>query len=160
MDFHRYMAWGETGCSGTVQNSSAKSAYHCDDPIQKVRHVFQNCIEDWASEFAQKFPGLRATTEFSLGTNEDAFAACRNAGVLKQMLTEQVSMMRRHNIEPFFWTWRMPYGPNFEPGWSFSNHVGLEGPASRHHQCIAPKASLGNRRAAKTSSDTTRQVVI
>eukprot|EP00971_Amphidinium_carterae_P257058 5103264-Amphidinium_carterae.1 len=34
-----------------------------------------------AKHFADTYPGLRATTEFSLGTNQDAWHACNDLSV-------------------------------------------------------------------------------
>jgi hypothetical protein len=57
-----------------------------------------------------------------------AVLACNDPSVLNAFLEEQVSAMKAANIESFFWTWRMPYGPVFEPGWSLKHLSGLEEP--------------------------------
>jgi len=45
-------------------------------------------------------------------------------------------------IQPFFWTWKMPFGPNFEAGWSLKYLLGLED--SKLGQQCDPKSSNEN----------------
>ena len=42
---------------------------------------------------------------------------------------------RSDEIEPFFWTWKMPFGPNFEAGWSLKYVLGLEKDPDRALAC-------------------------
>jgi len=83
--------------------------------------MLHTCIEDDMAKFGRKVDGLKACSEFSLGTFEDAVLACRGRDILGMYLQEQLNVFHRYKIEGFFWTWRMPYGPNFESAWSYEH---------------------------------------
>ena len=71
MDIHNYLAWGGDYCEGRLANVSG-GGYKCDDSLNKIRAVLQDCLLPWATQFAEKYPGLRSCTEFSLGTSQDS----------------------------------------------------------------------------------------
>eukprot|EP00448_Togula_jolla_P037734 CAMPEP_0170633464 /NCGR_PEP_ID=MMETSP0224-20130122/36006_1 /TAXON_ID=285029 /ORGANISM="Togula jolla, Strain CCCM 725" /LENGTH=600 /DNA_ID=CAMNT_0010962507 /DNA_START=50 /DNA_END=1852 /DNA_ORIENTATION=+ len=132
---HYYTAWNNA-CNGLIQSPKvAGGGYQCDESTDRIRGMLRDCIFSFAGEFNQLFPSpdLRAVTEWSLGTNPDANMACTNADVLRVLFEANVNAFAiLHEeglglIEPFFWTWRMPYGPKFQPGWSLKFFSGLAG---------------------------------
>lgn len=123
MDRHWYTAWSGKACSGRTVPGGG---YYCDQPLGKVREVLRSCAGQWAADFEAHFKGLRAVTEFSLGTYDQALFACTDPAVTQAFLEEQVRAFDQHRIDAFFWTWRMPYGRAFEPGWSLKHILGLE----------------------------------
>jgi len=138
MDLHHYLAW--TGsCKGESDPGTPRDGYRCEDALVDIRNILSGCIAPWAKHFADTYPGLRATTEFSLGTNQDALHACNDLTVLSAFFTLQLGSFASNTIEPFYWTWRMPYGPKFEAGWSFKQFSGLEGEVFSEKMCQAPK---------------------
>eukprot|EP00403_Amphidinium_massartii_P046578 CAMPEP_0178464560 /NCGR_PEP_ID=MMETSP0689_2-20121128/50904_1 /TAXON_ID=160604 /ORGANISM="Amphidinium massartii, Strain CS-259" /LENGTH=512 /DNA_ID=CAMNT_0020091463 /DNA_START=56 /DNA_END=1594 /DNA_ORIENTATION=+ len=124
MDLHHYLAW-TSECKGVVAETSL-GGYKCSDAMSTIQSTLQSCLAPWAKHFAETYSGLRASTEFSIGTNQDAWDACADTEVTGAFLTHQLGALRTNHIEPFFWTWRMPYGPRFEAGWSFKRFAGLE----------------------------------
>eukprot|EP00811_Abedinium_folium_P011315 NODE_2046_length_2306_cov_9.444240.p1 GENE.NODE_2046_length_2306_cov_9.444240~~NODE_2046_length_2306_cov_9.444240.p1 ORF type:complete len:488 (-),score=148.61 NODE_2046_length_2306_cov_9.444240:337-1800(-) len=136
MDRHMLLAWSST-CDG---RTGSGGGYRCDDDVAKVRTVLRRCAESWASSFARDFEGKRACAAFSLGTYRDTLEACNSSAVLDAFLEEQLAALSAHNIEPYFWTWRMPYAPTFEAGWSLAHHLGVES-ASPASMCVAPTVS-------------------
>jgi len=134
MDRHWYSAWGGGGSSGRTVPGGR---YLCNQPHNEIRAALRQVLSGWGSSFAQKFPGLRATSEFSLGTYDQAWAACKDRETLDVFMQEQLRSFEANSIEPFFWTWRMPYGPAFEPGWSLKHHANLESPSLP--LCLAPQ---------------------
>jgi len=124
LDIHWYSAWSGSICSGRA--IAKNDRYLCDQPIEDVRAIFRGCVEEAAERLGRGTDGLKACSEFSLGTFEDAVLACDDDDILHMLLEEQVDVMQRHNIEGFFWTWRMPYGPVFERAWSLKYIAGLE----------------------------------
>jgi hypothetical protein len=136
MDHHWYSAWSDAQCSGRTISGGA---YYCDqspEHIREVLHSSEGCMGPWARKFADNFPGLKAISEFSIGTFHEAKHACTDKSSQNVFLDEQVKMWNSHGIEPFFWTWRMPYGPLFEPGWSLKYITGKENPF--HLPCNRP----------------------
>jgi len=133
-DIHWYSAWAGEGGSGRLVEGGA---YFCDEPIEEIRPKLQDQISGFTDKFAKNFPGLRACSEFSLGTYDQALQACTDSANQELFLDEQVTNMNKHGIEAFFWTWRMPYGTAFEPGWSLKFALGKE---NAHHEfpCLAP----------------------
>jgi len=117
-DIHWYTAWGGPKCSGRTVPGGR---YLCSQPVEEVRPMLHTCIEDDMAKFGRKVDGLKACSEFSLGTFEDAVLACRGRDILGMYLQEQLNVFHRYKIEGFFWTWRMPYGPNFESAWSYEH---------------------------------------
>mmetsp|Transcript_54745 Transcript_54745/g.143005 ORF Transcript_54745/g.143005 Transcript_54745/m.143005 type:complete len:185 (+) Transcript_54745:2-556(+) len=120
-DIHWYTAWG--GCSGRTVPGGG---YLCSQPVEEVRPFLQNCIEKDMAKFKRKVDGLKSCSEFSLSTFEDPTMACKDKGMLNMFLEEQLASFKQYRIQGFFWTWRMPYGSNFENGWSFKHITGLE----------------------------------
>lgn len=121
---HFYTAWGPT--QGLITQGGG---YQCDEPLYWIRGKLADTIYSFAGDFAEKFDGLRAVTEFSLGTSADADLACTSSDVLRIVFEENVKayliLDNTFKIEPFFWTWRMPYGPKFQPGWSLKYFSGM-----------------------------------
>jgi len=121
-DVHFYDAWTPK-CSGRVNPGGG---YVCSQPIEEIRSLVHSCHEDYLSLFAKKIDGLKASTEFSVATFEDPVLACRDERLLHMYLDEQVNIFKRFQVEAFFWSWRMPYGRNFESAWSLKHLAGLE----------------------------------
>jgi len=136
-DIHWYSAWSGEEASGRLVEGGA---YFCDDPIGEIRPKLQKAIGEFADDFVQHFPGLRSCSEFSLGTYEQALGACTDSANQELFLNEQVTIMNKNGIEPFFWTWRMPYGSAFEPGWSLKHVLGKEN-THLEFPCLAPTKS-------------------
>lgn len=123
LDRHWYVAWSNGGCDG---RTNAGGAFNCDDNLETIRAKLRGCINGFTKDFAAKYPGKKATSEFSIGTFEDARFACNDKSVGEVFLEEQLAAFAAADIEPFFWTWRMPHGKVFEPGWSLKHIAGLE----------------------------------
>jgi hypothetical protein len=120
-DIHWYTAWG--GCSG---RTAPGGGYLCSQAVEEIQPFLHKCIERDMAKFKRKVDGLKSCSEFSLSTFEDPTMACNGKGVLSMFLKEQLSSFSDYGIQGFFWTWRMPYGSNFENGWSFKHIAGLE----------------------------------
>mmetsp|Transcript_8154 Transcript_8154/g.23941 ORF Transcript_8154/g.23941 Transcript_8154/m.23941 type:complete len:538 (+) Transcript_8154:69-1682(+) len=125
IDVHWYAAWDAGRCDG---RTSPGGGYHCGQPVDHVRGIMHGCVERFAGGFLSHFDGNKACSEMSVGTYEHAQCACRDGGLLHAFLEEQVKTMGHFGIEPFFWTWRMPFGQAFEPGWSLKHLAGMENP--------------------------------
>eukprot|EP00933_Yihiella_yeosuensis_P077991 TRINITY_DN8906_c1_g1_i1.p1 TRINITY_DN8906_c1_g1~~TRINITY_DN8906_c1_g1_i1.p1 ORF type:complete len:295 (-),score=59.49 TRINITY_DN8906_c1_g1_i1:142-1026(-) len=134
MDRHFYTAWSGETCSG---RTIAGGKYFCDDPLDEIRKTVSKCTEKPMEDFAKNFDGLRAITEFSAGTHDQALSACSDLAVNRAYMEEQVKAFNRNHIQSFFWTWRMPYGTTFEPGWSLKYIMGMEN-SKNTFQCLAP----------------------
>lgn len=130
-DIHFYDAWTPK-CSGRI---SKGGGYLCSQPVEEIRSIIKSCHEDYMSMFAKKIHGLKACTEFSVATFEDPTQACNNEGLLRMYLEEQVKIFKRFGIESFFWSWRMPYGRNFQRAWSLKHLAGLEAPPDKSLRC-------------------------
>jgi len=116
MDIHWYTAWSPQ-CNGRVVSGGG---YFCDDPINKIQDLLESCANGFLTQFTTKIDGLKACSEFSVGTFEDAVVACNDMDVLHMFLAKQVELFERHGVEAFFWTWRMPYGSTFQACVTFS----------------------------------------
>lgn len=123
IDLHWYTAWSGDTCSGRVVSGGG---YFCDEPIEHIRERLRGCVDYFGRAFSTYTNGLKACSEFSLGTFEDAVLACNDEELLRMFLDEQVRAFRIHDITAFFWTWRMPYGPTFQRGWSLKHIAGFE----------------------------------
>lgn len=133
-DIHWYTAWSGSTCSGRTVPGGR---YFCDEPLDVIRNTVRQCASSWARNFEFNFPGLRAISEFSLGTYHEAMFACTDPATQRVVLQEQLLATQQHGIEHFFWTWRMPYGPAFEPGWSLKRILGRE-VAVNPFPCVPP----------------------
>jgi len=131
-DQHWYTAWDKGGCD---MRTSEDGGLTCDAPLDKIQQKMKGCVESFSKGFTDQFgsTALKAITEFSVGTTEEARMACNDRAVLKTFLQEQLVAFDQAGLQPFFWTWRMPFGPVFEPGWSLRWIAGLEEP----HQAMA-----------------------
>lgn len=138
MDHHWYSAWSGAECSGRRPGIEG-GAYSCDAPEDEIKAVLlgENCLRPWAEDFHKAFPHLKAISEFSIGTFHEADKACQNKQAQDLFLDLQVKTWNEFGIEPFFWTWRVPYGPVFEPGWSLKYILELED-KSQNHPCELP----------------------
>mmetsp|Transcript_3482 Transcript_3482/g.8753 ORF Transcript_3482/g.8753 Transcript_3482/m.8753 type:complete len:536 (-) Transcript_3482:254-1861(-) len=125
-DIHWYVAWGNHPCSGRIEPGAG---YLCSQPADEIRPLLNDCIHSAMALFAKKVDGLKACGEFSAATFEDPTRAC-HGNTLKVFLEEQLRAFEDFEIEGFFWTWRMPYGKNFENAWSYSKIAGVETAAS------------------------------
>merc|ERR1711972_211131 len=141
-DIHHYMAW-DNSCCGTEPKGTC--AYACSD--DGAASTVEGCAQKAPGEFPA-WP-RKAATEFSMGTYNEILDSCRTqSNVLDTMLTSQVTSYIESGVQSFFWTWRMPCGPNFESEWSLKYHLGLETPSSDASLCREPKkkAKLGTPR--------------
>merc|ERR1712217_860665 len=124
MDQHNYFAWGGTTNSG---RTSSGGRYFCDDALDDIKQILRSEANKWADALRSSYPDSNlAITEFSVGTYDQAMEACTDPLVIRAFMTEQVESFQKNNIESYFWTWRMPYGPAFEPGWSLKYVLGKE----------------------------------
>lgn len=134
-DYHFYTAWSGRSCDG---RTATGGGFYCDQPLDEIRTLLRGCVKPVAQDMYQKFGnGLKAMTEFSIGTFSDAVLACNDQKVLRVFLEEQLNAFNSVGIEPFFWTWRMPFGPTFENGWSLRYISGLE-KTRNPHPCLQP----------------------
>jgi len=125
-DVHWYSAWSPH-CKGVITGGEG---YRCSDDMGSLRRTMRHCARDsYAATFQSRYPtGLRANTEFSVGTNEYVLEACSDVDVTGAFMQEQLRAFNDFGIESFFWTWRMPYGRNFESGWSLKRLARREVP--------------------------------
>jgi len=133
IDMHWYSAWGGASCSG---RTSSGGAYLCNGSISEIQQIQHSCISEFTNTFKQHFLGLKATSEFSIGTFDKATEACTAKNVLDSFLDVQVQAFEAAQIESYFWTWKMPYGRTFEPGWSLKFATGLED--TERSPCLQP----------------------
>lgn len=153
MDKHFYTAWGGGYSSGRV---SDWGKYHCDDDIDDIKAALKKIMHDFAEGFKNDFPdSLRATSEFSVGTYDLAIEACKDPQVIQTFLDEQVQAYEDHDIEAYFWTWRMPYGPSFEPGWSLKYVLGLESERPNPLACLDPVPTTPSPPSNRSNTTTT-----
>jgi len=127
MDRHHYNAWAGPWCSGRTVGGGA---YFCDQPMEEINKTMRACTDDFTGEFNKYFTGLKAISEFSIGTYDQAQLACTDHQTQMMFLQDQVRAYSANGIEAFFWTWRMPYGQTFAPGWSLKFTLGREDPSS------------------------------
>eukprot|EP00930_Biecheleria_cincta_P047209 TRINITY_DN32673_c0_g1_i1.p1 TRINITY_DN32673_c0_g1~~TRINITY_DN32673_c0_g1_i1.p1 ORF type:complete len:577 (-),score=64.70 TRINITY_DN32673_c0_g1_i1:157-1788(-) len=138
-DTHFYTAWSAGSCDGRTE---AGGGYTCDMPLRDILWRVQGCIAQNTQRLRRIFgEGLMSVSEFSVGTFQDARAACKDTMLLKAFLEAQLNGFLGAGIEPFFWTWRMPYGEVFEPGWSLKWLRGLE---DKHEvdKCVSSYVSV------------------
>lgn len=124
-DQHWYTAWDAGHCD---MRTSEDGGLTCDTPVEVIRRKMRSCAKAFSSKFFSQFGGLMAVSEFSAGTADEARFACTDRSVLRVYLQEQLSAWDEVGLQGFFWTWRMPYGRVFEPGWSLRWLAGLEEP--------------------------------
>lgn len=156
MTRHYFSAWNQT-CNGAIipaysdASGSFSAGYQCDDVLEDVQSKLTSCIDYYAQLFIEQFDGLRAIAEWSLGTHWDANVACTNNNLLRIVFKEHIgafAALRSNSpddaiVEPIFWTWRVPYGPKFQPGWSLKYFSGLsidENQNSNGHCIVGPWA--------------------
>merc|ERR1719223_865060 len=129
-----YTAWG---CNGNIVQGAM---YQCDQPLHEIRAMLNTCTSTYAENFARIFKGKRAVTEWSLGSAPDANIACSNPDVLRVLFEENVQAFAKidveDQIEPVFWSWKMPYGPKFQPGWSLRYFAGLSEMSDSNGRCV------------------------
>lgn len=148
MDLHWYSAWGGAFCSGRDVDGGA---YSCSSPLSKIRAVQKKCVGAFTKSFKANFHGLRVVSEFSLGTFDQAKHACKEKAVVDSLLDEQVKAYDAAGIESYFWTWRMPHGKTFQPGWSLKYVLGLENDYNSS-TCLPPGSSR-RRSAVQCTAD-------
>merc|ERR1711920_412644 len=66
----------------------------------------------------------------------DATIACRDIDLARNLVQDQVAAFRSGNVEGFFWSWRIPYGPIFQSGWSLKYLAGVE-EENLSHECVS-----------------------
>lgn len=123
---HYYMAWSAGGCDGRIIWGGK---YRCDEPLEKIRGYLADCSYAFAGQFKADFDGLRAVTEWSMGTYWDADLQCSNSDVLRTSFVEGVRAFAIVNesvaLEPIFWSWRIPHAPKFQAAWSLKYFSGF-----------------------------------
>lgn len=123
IDVHWYGAWSDK-CQGKVV---ASQGFTCDQPLSEIRKTVYDCIEKDMKPFADSVgSSLKATSEFSCGTFENALLGCNDQEVLRTFLDAQLEVFAKYDITPFFWTWRMPYGKIYERQWSLKMLTDME----------------------------------
>jgi len=123
-DVHWYVAWSSGDCDG---RSVEGGGFDCAAPLPQVQAKLHSCASSASQRLRQLFGDAQvAVTEFSAGTFHKARYACHDSQLLRTFIEEQVRAFRSDHIQPFFWTWKMPFGPNFEAGWSLKYLLGLE----------------------------------
>eukprot|EP00928_Gymnodinium_smaydae_P078589 TRINITY_DN62711_c0_g1_i1.p1 TRINITY_DN62711_c0_g1~~TRINITY_DN62711_c0_g1_i1.p1 ORF type:complete len:518 (-),score=41.17 TRINITY_DN62711_c0_g1_i1:298-1815(-) len=124
-DLHYYVAWNPS-CTGTIHGNTqwGPAKFMCNESVKVVQEVFDGCVDEWAAYFANTFEGLRTSTETSAGTWFDTSIACSNPAVTNSLGHALTNKMRNHNISSFFWSWRMPHGKRYKPGWSLAHLKG------------------------------------
>eukprot|EP00930_Biecheleria_cincta_P082550 TRINITY_DN72263_c0_g1_i1.p1 TRINITY_DN72263_c0_g1~~TRINITY_DN72263_c0_g1_i1.p1 ORF type:complete len:584 (-),score=115.12 TRINITY_DN72263_c0_g1_i1:139-1890(-) len=125
-DNHWYAAWATRECDG---RSIEGGAYECTDSRADISAVMHGCIKGQAKLMLERFGSegaLLAFSELSAGTFEDARHACKDRRETGMFVEEILARLAASGIQGFFWTWRMPYGPTFEAGWSLKWLLGLE----------------------------------
>jgi hypothetical protein len=136
MDRHKYYAW-DPSCSGC---DGKQCPWSCSTSRKDQLSLLGSCVYRWQQQHNEMFPaedGLRAVSEFSASTYRDASIACRDIDLTRSFLEEQVISYREAGVEPFFWSWRIPYGPMFETGWSLKFLAGVE-EENLTHRCLTP----------------------
>eukprot|EP00931_Biecheleriopsis_adriatica_P077584 TRINITY_DN5110_c0_g1_i2.p1 TRINITY_DN5110_c0_g1~~TRINITY_DN5110_c0_g1_i2.p1 ORF type:complete len:534 (-),score=114.85 TRINITY_DN5110_c0_g1_i2:308-1684(-) len=124
MDQHWYTAWDAGGCD---MRTSEEGGLTCDAPLDVIQKKMNSCAKDFVDGFQKDFgDGQMSISEFSAGTSQEARVACTDRQVTRAFLAEQLAVWENNGIEAFFWTWRMPFGPVFEPGWSLRWLAGME----------------------------------
>jgi len=120
-DMHWYTAWGTK--AGDLPGDAAVL---CSKSVDEIMQVLTPGLVGFAENFKEHFgDSLRATSEFSSSTNADALVACNDIEITKAFMLTQVRVMQSHGIDPYFWSFKMPYGPVFEAGWSLKKIFGL-----------------------------------
>jgi len=123
-DVHWYTAWG--GKEGAVGTLEGDVRARCDQPLDVVRRILRSQVDEYAMELTSRVDGLKSCTEFSAGTNQDAVLACNDRDLTNTFIREQIEATASHGIDAFFWTWKMPYGPAFEGGWSLKVNARMQ----------------------------------
>jgi len=129
IDRHKYWTWEPecNGCDEQGADGQPVCAWTCDTPRGEVEEHLRGCITRWRDRFGALFPdGLRAVSEFSAGTWRHGPTACRDLDLTRSYFQMQVDAFTEIGIEPFFWNWKMPYGPIFQTGWSLKAILGTE----------------------------------
>mmetsp|Transcript_19662 Transcript_19662/g.34853 ORF Transcript_19662/g.34853 Transcript_19662/m.34853 type:complete len:593 (-) Transcript_19662:30-1808(-) len=140
-DAHWYGAWDYGHCDGRLDIGGG---FRCNASEHELRKVMSGCTTGVAEGLKMRWGddgGLMSISEFSVGTFQDARLACKDRAVLKIFLEEQLASFDSVGLQTFFWTWRLPYGPVFEPGWSFKYLTGLESKSPERVQCGPPGPS-------------------
>lgn len=131
-DVHWYISWSGDLCSGRVNPGGR---FTCDMSVEELRPLLRNCAVHDMVRFFKKVDGLKACSEWSLGTFEQPQQSCQSPTLLTAFLEEQLDVYKMYDIEPFFWTWTMPYARNFQSGWSLKSIAGLEDKGAANATC-------------------------
>lgn len=132
LDMHRYHAWGPS-CQGTV-DGPPNGNYTCGDKIT-TSETLARCAS-WAAMYRQVMDeqlgeGARLmSAEFSASTHHSVLLSCTDTTTLRQTYLAQVEAATDHEVELFWWSFKMPHGGMFRPAWSFKHflhRLGVEG---------------------------------
>lgn len=132
LDMHRYHAWGPS-CQGTVDGPPSGN-YTCGDEIATAE-TLGRCAS-WAGVYRQVMDeqlgeGARLmSAEFSASTHHSVLHSCTDTTTLRHTYLAQVEAANDHEVELFWWSFKMPHGGMFRPAWSFKHflhRLGVEG---------------------------------
>lgn len=148
-DMHYYAAWNRTcgGCTDWAEHGACfgewpawsvdpKGGFACNS--SQAVSVTKSCVQDFIAEFSHFVPSQKAVSEMSAGTWTDQAVACKQHEVTQAFLQEQAAAFRAADIPHYFWSWKLPYGPDYEPGWSLRWLA--HGPESSIHHCAKIQA--------------------
>lgn len=131
---HGYIAWSEDGCTGRVTEGAG---YFCDQDMPSIIATLEACLQPPSDRFRKHFHGLRATA-FSIGSYNSGLLGCGDHATQAVLLQTMLRTLRENGHEPFFNSWRAPFAPNFERGWSLKYIMGRER-AREPFPCIQPE---------------------
>lgn len=129
VDLHKYWAWDPacSGCDEWGADGQPVCAWTCGTPRSEVDEKLRGCIVRWRDRLSTVLPdGLKSISEFSAGTWHHGPTACRDVDLTRAYFQMQADAFKEIDIEPFFWNWKMPYGPIFQTGWSLKSLLGIE----------------------------------
>ena len=140
LDIHHYHAW-EPQCQG-ASDGHVVANYTCAN-INERRDALQRCTS-WATILRQTVDeecgtGAQVMSgEMSASTHHLVRHACSDISTLRESFVSQVQAAKRSNIKLYWWSYKMPYGGAFRPGWSFRHFLWLMGVLPRPDETNFP----------------------
>ncbi|CAK0802531.1 unnamed protein product [Prorocentrum cordatum] len=130
-DMHYYIAWNRTcgGCTNWTQQASCPGTwpawgldppggFACSSKPSDISEIARSCVTDFISEISHYINTKKAVSELSVGTWTEPTVACKERSVVEAVLNDQITSFGNAGIEHYFWSWRTPFSPEYEPGWS------------------------------------------
>lgn len=128
---HQYYAAYNPKCNS---EPGTEGGFACSDPVEEARLVMRGClraVDNATIGHLSEWP-QRAIAEFSLGTANHVAQQCFSRELLTVFLQEQLEAFADlGGTEAYFWSWKMPAGPCFEPGWSLQHFTRGAQPSQR-----------------------------